>query len=139
MSLTNLFRQKRTRIELHLTDAQIDQLRAVMDGLPLNPYVNLVVTVLKALPLESDRNQAGTATVDAGICAPTPKGSLPNSLGIESAAMPPSGADADRRDLHAQGPGGGFSITALTPKGRERLPEIERLLSRLPHGGGGDL
>lgn len=109
MSLTNLFRLKRTRIQLNLTDEQIDQLRAVVDGLPLDPYASLVVAVLKQLSL--------------------------------SDAAPPTGADADRRDLHAQGPGGGFSLHAFTPKGKAALPHLTRVLGelevvneRLPHG-----
>ena len=105
MSLfNNVFRQKRTRIELDLTDEQIDQLRRVVDGLPLDPYASLVVAVLKQLPLESD--------------------AVPSN----------NGGGADREGPHPQGSPGGFSLIPFTPKGRERLPEIEKLLATLPHG-----
>lgn len=99
-----LFRQKRTRIELDLTDAQIDQLRTVVDGLPLDPYAALVFAVLKALPYDH-----------------------------ESAVCPPSDADA-RPPQNISERGRGFSLTARTPKGEAMLPEIQRVLSQLPHG-----
>lgn len=59
------------RIELELTDPQIAQLRAIMDGLPLNRYAPLVLAVLKKLPLESD---AATNASDADRRAPNPQG-----------------------------------------------------------------
>lgn len=101
MMFSRLFRQKRTRVELDLTDVQIDQLRAVVDRLPLDPYASLVVAVLKQLPL--------------------------------SAAGTPSGADA-RPAQNISESGCGFSLIPFTPRGKAQLPEIERLLSRLPHG-----
>lgn len=52
----------------------------------------------------------------------------------ESAADNPS-AGATPVPSALTGAGVGFSLHALTPKGRERLPELERLLSRIPHGG----
>lgn len=104
MMFERLFRPKTTRIELDLTDAQIVQLRTVMDGLPMNPYIGLVVAVVKKLPLES---AAGT----------------------------PSGADA-RPAQNISESGCGFTLVPFTRKGAAQLPEIERLLARLPHTGG---
>lgn len=131
MMFERLFRPKTTRIELDLTDAQIVQLRTVMDGLPFNPYIGLVVAVVKKLPLDhgSDRNQAEPAPSDAAVDTPTPRGSLPNSLG----------ADPQVHTTTPRGPAGGFFLHTVTPKGAAQLPEIERLLARLPHGGDGSL
>lgn len=144
MMFSRLFRPKTTRIELDLTDPQIDQLRAVVDRLPLDPYASLVVVVLKALPFdhEFNRNQAASAPSDAGVITPMPRGSLPNSLGTESDAVPSNnGADADLRTLTSSGSAGGFSLIPFTPKGKAALLHIERVLGtlevvdeRLPHG-----
>jgi hypothetical protein len=38
------------KIELDLAPEQVEQLRQVMDALPLNRYAPLVVSVLRALP-----------------------------------------------------------------------------------------
>ena len=103
---SNLFRQKRTRIELDLTDAQITQLRAVMDGLPLNRYAPLVLAVLPNLPLENGSASVATSAPDAA-----------------AAPNPPQGR-------------GSFSLVGFTNKGKAALPELTRLLSRLPHGTG---
>lgn len=105
MMFERLFRQKRTRVELDLTDVQIDQLRTVVDGLPLDPYASLVVAVLKKLPLESD------------------------------AVPPNSGADADLRTLTPSGSAGGFSLLAFNPKDAAAVRKIEQQLARLPHTG----
>lgn len=86
------------KIELDLTAQMIDQLRTVMDSLPLARYAPLICAVNKALPLEAD------ATV-----ALTP-------LGEAVAAI-------------------GFSLCGMTDKGKAALPELTRLLSRLPHTG----
>jgi hypothetical protein len=89
-------------IALELTDEMVDQLRFVIDSLPICTYHRLILAVLPKLPLESAAaNPSAGATV----------------------ALTPLGAAV------------GFSLHALTPKGRERLPELERLLSRIPHGG----
>lgn len=107
MMFERLFRQKRTRVELDLTDVQIDQLRTVVDRLPLDPYASLVVAVLKKLPFDH-----------------------------ESDAVPPnSGVGADLRTLTPSGSAGGFSLIPFTRKGAAQLPEIEKLLARLPHTG----
>jgi hypothetical protein len=138
MIFSRLFRQKRTRIELDLTDAQIDQLRTVVDGLPLDPYASLVVAVVKALPFdhESNRNQAVAAPSDAVARSATPRGTLPNSLGTQSDAVPPNnGADADLRTLTPSGSAGGFSLLAFTPKDAAAVRKIEQQLARLPHTG----
>ena len=39
------------RITFEIPDDQVEQLRTVMDALPINPYGPLMMTVLKALPL----------------------------------------------------------------------------------------
>lgn len=50
------------KIELDLTPAQIDQLRQVIDWLPLARYATLICAVNKALPiLESDAEATVTA------------------------------------------------------------------------------
>lgn len=72
-SFSRLFRLKRTRIEVKLTDVQIDQLRAVMDNLPLDPYASLVVAVVKQLPL-SDAVPSNSG-VGADLRTLTPSGS----------------------------------------------------------------
>jgi len=94
-----------TCVTLELSDTQVEQLREVMDGLPLRTHATLIVTVLKALPM----------TDSAAVPRSSPE-SAPHAH-----AGPVSGA-------------GAFSLTALTPRGRERLPEIEKLLACLPHG-----
>lgn len=38
------------QITIDLTEQQIDQLREVMDGLPIRPYGSLICKVLPALP-----------------------------------------------------------------------------------------
>jgi len=67
----------KTRVELDLTSRDIEQLRELMDNLPLNPYGPLVVTVLKALPLDS-RGSLPTSYCDTpptvNISALTDKG-----------------------------------------------------------------
>lgn len=73
MMFSRLFRQKRTRVELDLTEVQIDQLRTVVDGLPLDPYASLVVAVLKQLPL-SDAVPPNSGA-DADLRTLTPSGS----------------------------------------------------------------
>lgn len=55
----------------------------------------------------------------------------------ESAAVLAS-ADSALAAPNVPGLAGGFTLTPLTEKGRERLPEIERMLApllNLPHGG----
>jgi hypothetical protein len=63
-TFSRIFRQKRTHVEFDLTDQQIDQLRAVIDRLPLDPYASLVVAMLKKLPLEADASRSSGADVD---------------------------------------------------------------------------
>ncbi len=48
-----------TRVELDLTSAQIDQLREIMDNLPLNRYAPLICAVLKRLPLSDASRSTG--------------------------------------------------------------------------------
>lgn len=50
-----------------------------------------------------------------------------------SAVDPAHDADATVA-LTPLGAAVGLSLTAHTPKGRERLPDLDRLLSQLPHG-----
>ena len=38
-------------IHLELEDAEVQQLRELMDALPLRPYITLIPKVLKALPM----------------------------------------------------------------------------------------
>jgi hypothetical protein len=98
---SKFFHQKRTRIELDLTDEQIVQLRQIMDNLPLNRYAHLVVAVLKALPFDH-----------------------------ESVAGTPSGADA-RPAQDAPDAGCGFSLIPFTPRDKAALPHIEQVLGTL--------
>jgi hypothetical protein len=50
------------RITLDLTDAQIVKLRELMDALPLSGYVDLILPVLKALPLSAAESPSADAT-----------------------------------------------------------------------------
>lgn len=94
-----------TRIELDLTPAQIQQLREIMDGLPLNRYAPLIVAVLKKLPMESD---AGT----------------PSGVGADPALVTPSRES-----------GGFLKIgISVTDKGKAALPELARLLAQFSQG-----
>lgn len=54
-----------TCIELDLTAKEIEQLREVMDALPLNPFAPLINKVLAALPFTESAGptSAGTAVV----------------------------------------------------------------------------
>jgi hypothetical protein len=91
-------RHQTQRIEMELTSAQVNQLRAVIDNLPLSRYASLIVAVLPKLPLSAD---VLTPVTDAGPASNTPSGL------------------------------GGFSLKPLTPKGREKLPEVERVLAQM--------
>lgn len=94
-----------TRIELDLTDAQIVQLREIMDAQPLRLYAPLIIKVTDALPLES----AADSQPSADSSRPAP------SLPVET--------------------GRGFQLRALTPRGAQAVATIDRALSRLlPHG-----
>jgi hypothetical protein len=94
---------KTTRITLDLTDRQVTKLRELMDALPLSGYADLILPILKALPLESA------------------VGSTPNP-------------DARPAQSPSEPGRGSFFLHALTSKGEAQLPEIQRLLNRLPHG-----
>lgn len=64
-------RHQTQRIELDLTPKQIEQLREVIDRLPLNRYAPLIVAVLPKLPLDS----AATAEpLSAGDGSPAVRG-----------------------------------------------------------------
>lgn len=89
-------------ITLDLSDALVEQLRQVMDSLPLRTHAVLIVTVLKALPM----------TDSVAVPTPSPEGVPHAHTGPVSRA-------------------GTFSMTALTDKGRARIPEIEALLGSL--------
>lgn len=93
-----------TRIELNLSDKEIDQLRQIVDWLPLARYATLICAIMAQLPL------------------------------TESAAGTPSSADADPRTLTPSGSAGGFSLAAFTDSGKERLPDLLAMLARIPHG-----
>ena len=80
--------------------------------------------------LESDRNQAAAASSGAALLAPMPRGSLPNSLGTESADGSAPVTDA-RPAQEVPERGRGFVLTALTPKGEAMLPEVRRQISRI--------
>ena len=90
------------RIELDLTPTQIEQLREVMDALPLFPrngragYHELILAVLPKLPFES------TAAID-----------------------PPGSGDASGAAREPR-----FSLSARTAKGAEMLPLLNALLCR---------
>jgi hypothetical protein len=101
---------KTIRIELDLTPKMIDELRWLIDGLPICTYAPLIMAVLPKLPFDH-----------------------------ESAAGPPlNSAGADPAPVSSAQESGGFSLHALTPKGERLMPEIARILGRLevlPHGG----
>lgn len=78
---------KTTRIELELTDHEVEQLRQVIDYLPLARYATLICAVMTQLPL------------------------------TESAAGTPSSADADSQAQIPPGPAGSFSLAAFTDNG----------------------
>lgn len=60
-----------TRIELELTDSEIDQLRQVIDHLPLSRYAPLICAVLPKLPIiESDAEGPGADT-DPQVLTPS--------------------------------------------------------------------
>lgn len=89
------------KIELDLTPKQIGLLREGLDELPLNKYITLIVPMLEQLPItESD---------------------VANSLGNADSAPP---APLCSRDL-----GGGFSLTAYTPRGVSRMDALEGMLA----------
>jgi hypothetical protein len=91
------------KIELELTPKMIDELRFVIDGLPICTYAPLIMAVLPKLPFDH-----------------------------ESAAGPPlNSADADPAPVARSQEPGGFSLRALTPKGERLMPEIARILGRL--------
>lgn len=98
------------KIELDLSEALIQQLREVIDGLPLWPrggrpgYIELVAKILPQLPLES---VAGSDT----------------------------GADSAPAPLESREVAGGFKLSAYTPRGVSMLESIDRVLGKLPHGG----
>lgn len=92
------------KIELELTPKMVDQLRFVIDGLPICTYAPLIFAVLRKLPFES-----------------------------ESAFSPAPDADPTPAPLRESG---GFSLVGVTDKGKAALPELLRVLSRLPHGNG---
>jgi hypothetical protein len=109
MIFERLFRPKTTRIELDLTDAQIVQLRTLMDGLPMNPYIGLVVAVVKKLPLES------------ADCPPSVADARPAQNISESGCG---------FSLHAFTPKGQAGLAHI-----ERvLDSVEVIDERLPHG-----
>jgi hypothetical protein len=100
------------KLELDLTPKQIELLREGLDELPLNKYITLIVPLLEQLPItESD---------------------VTNALGNADSAPP---APLCSREL-----GGGFSLTAYTPRGVSMLDALERVLRPLgtvpPHGAG---
>lgn len=93
------------KIELELTPEMVDQLRFLIDGLPICTYAPLILAVLPKLPLENESESVATSAPDAAAA--------PNSL---------------------QGRGS-FSLVGFTNKGKAELPELTRLLSQLPHTG----
>lgn len=95
------------RIELELTDPQIAQLRAIMDGLPLNRYAPLVLAVLKQLPL-SDAAEALSGALQGADATPAQSGA-----------------------------GVGFTLLAFTDKGKAGMAHLAKVLDQLevlPHG-----
>jgi hypothetical protein len=94
------------KIQLDLAEQQVNELRQVMDWLPLARYALLICAVNKALPLES--------AVDP---------------------IPDEDASVALTALAATVSAVGFSLCGMTDKGKAALPELTRLLSRLPHTG----
>lgn len=121
------------RIELDLTDREIDQLRKLMDSLPLGTYAPLVVTVLKALPLTAEhaylQGIAGHPTPwddspgeRAAYLAGDPR-EIPNESTVGT--VDPAAAESSRSSAC----GGGFLLRALTEHGKAALPMLESRLS----------
>jgi hypothetical protein len=93
--------ESQMKIQLDLTPAQIDLLREGLDELPLAKYITLIVPLLDQLPFtESD---VAAALGNADSAPPAPLAS---------------------REL-----GGGFGLTAYTPRGVSMLDALERVLS----------
>lgn len=109
------------RIELELTDLQVELLRRWIDEAPTNPYGPMIAAVLPHLPLDTD-----PAACDDYLFAVLQK----------SVAGTPSGPDRRPTLLQVPGDVGGVQLVAHTTKGRERLPDVLRNLLRttLPHG-----
>jgi hypothetical protein len=100
-------------IQLELTDAQVDQLREVMDSLPLRTHAPLICAVLPQLPF------------------------------TESVVRTPSGADTVPEARSPSGPPGGlseprvagnFKMTAFTPRGVSMLEALDRVLCKMGDG-----
>jgi hypothetical protein len=98
------------KLELELTPVHVQELREVIDALPLfttprtKGYHGLILAILPQLPLES-------------------------------VAGPDTGADSTPAPLESREVAGGFSIAAYTPRGVSMLDSLERVLGKLPHGG----
>jgi hypothetical protein len=109
-----------THIELDLTDAQIVQLREIMDAQPLRLYAPLIIKVTDALPLES----AADSQPSADSRRPVP-----------SALEAPGRGFLSKPYRSGDEVVGGFQLRALTPRGAQAVETIDRALSRLlPHG-----
>jgi len=105
---------------------QIEQLRELMDNLPLNPYGSLVVAVLKGLPFVPD---VGHPTPwDDCPGDRDPYLAYPNEILTESAVGTADPAAAG--DSRSSTGGGGFVIRAISERGRAAMVHIEsRLLA----------
>ena len=94
------------KFQVDLPDDQVQQLREVIDGLPLFPidgqpgYHRLVVSLLRQLPLEST-------------------------------VVPSSGGDSSPSAFPTKQAGGGFRLIAWTERGEEALPGLLRQLEGL--------
>src|SRR5579859_6729221 len=98
------------KIEFDLTERDIDQLRWIMNHLPLSSHAPLVVAILKALPAGS-------------------RGSLPESYidSIPESAYPPADPAAGTGSRSSLS-GCGFSICAVSEQGRAAMPYLESRL-----------
>lgn len=109
------------KVELDLTVGQVNQMRHIMDNLPMGRYAPLILAVLPKLPLIS-KVDGRDMMYENGKFIPLESG----------AASPSSGADGVTRPVRQCTESGGFSLLAFTDKGKVAL---ESVIRRLPHTG----
>lgn len=101
------------RIELELTDRDINQLRDVIERLPVGIFGPLVYAILKGLPLSPDSSDIHRRVRAMAY--------------HESATTADTAATGPYITAHLPR-GGGFSIRAVSERGRQAMPRIESQL-----------
>lgn len=108
------------KVELDLTVGQVNQMRHIMDNLPMGRYAPLILAVLAKLPLIS-KVDGRDMVYENGKFIP-----------LESGAASPSHGPAATQPVSESSGLGGFSLLAFTDKGKAAL---ESVIRRLPHTG----